>query len=217
MASYKIVLADDHTLFREAVKRSIEKVPGLEVAGEAADGLELLDLLKTVAANLIIVDISMPNLRGIEATREIKRLYPHVKVLMLTMHKSREHLLSALKSGADGYLLKENAFGDLVAAVKAIRQDKTYISPLLVEEMADVMRELTTGKNQEEGLLTLREIEVLKLIAEGKSAKEIGKLLYISIPTVRTHRHNIKRKLNIKKHADLVKYAIRKGYTGTET
>jgi DNA-binding NarL/FixJ family response regulator len=217
MVSYKIVLADDHTLFRDAIKRSIEKIPGLKVVGEASDGLELLELLKNVAADLIIADISMPNLRGIEATREIKHLYPDTHVLMLTMHKSREHLLSALQSGADGYLLKENAFSDLLAAIEAVRRDKTYISSLLLDEVTDVMRELSTGKVQEPEPLTLREIEVTKLIAEGKSAREIGQLLHISIATVRTHRHNIKRKLNIKKPADLVKYAIRKGYTGSET
>ena len=217
MASYRIVLADDHTLFREAIKRSIEKMPGLEVLAEASDGLELLEVLKAAPADLVIVDISMPNLRGIEATREIKQQYPGIKVLVLTMHKSREHLLSALRSGADGYLLKENAFGDLLAAIEAIRQHKTYISPLLMEELADVMRELSSGKDQEAEPLTHREIEVIKLIAEGKSAKEIGELLCISIATVRTHRHNVKRKLNLKKQADLVKYAIRKGYTSSET
>ncbi|MDI6854298.1 MAG: response regulator transcription factor [Deltaproteobacteria bacterium] len=216
MPPYKIVLADDHTLFRNAIKRSIEKMPGLKVVGEASDGLELLELLKDVPADLIIADISMPNLRGIEATREIKQLYPDTHVLMLTMHKSREHLLSALQSGADGYLLKENAFSDLLAAIETVRQDKTYISSLLLDEVTDVMRDLSAGKVQEQEPLTLREIEVTKLIAEGRSAREIGELLNISIATVRTHRHNIKRKLNIKKQADLVKYAIRKGYTGSD-
>lgn len=216
MVPYRIVLADDHTLFREAMKRSIDKVPGFQVVGEAADGLELLEVLKNASPDLIIADISMPNLRGIEATREIKRVYPEVKVLMLTMHKSREYLLSALKSGADGYLLKENAFADLVNAISTICRGKTYISPLLMEEVSDIMREVSQGKAEEGEPLTHREIEVVKLIAEGKSAKEIAKLLYISIPTVRTHSHNIKKKLKVKKKADMIKYAIRKGFTSTE-
>jgi DNA-binding NarL/FixJ family response regulator len=216
MPPYRIVLADDHNLFREAVKRSIEKLPGVQVAGEASDGLELLEVLKNSQPDLVILDISMPHLRGIEATREIKRHQPQIKVLMLTMHKSREHLLSALKSGADGYLLKENAFVDLVTAIDTIRQGKTYISALLLEEMADVVREFSQGKGEEDELLTHREIEVIKLIAEGKSAQEIAELLYISVPTVRTHRANIKKKLSVKKNADLIKYAIRRGFTSAE-
>lgn len=215
MTAYRIVLADDHTLFREAVKRGIEKVPGLQVVGEAADGLQLLEVLKNSPPDLVILDISMPNLRGIEATREIKRHYPNVKVLMLTMHKSREYLLSSLKSGADGYLLKENAFSDLVAAIETLRAGKTYISALLMEEMAGAVRELTQGKKEEakeEEALTHREMEVLKLLAEGKSSEEIARLLYVSVPTVRTHRHNIKRKLKARSNADLVRYAMQKGY-----
>lgn len=215
MSLYRIVLADDHHLFREAVKRSIEKIPGLQVVGEAGDGLELLEVLKNLVPDLIMVDISMPNLRGIEATREIKRLHPRIKVLMLTMHKSQEHLASALASGADGYLLKENAFGDLLTAIETIRRGKTYVTPLLMEEMADIMREASHGKTQGE-ILTVREIQVVKLVAEGKSSKEIAELLYIGIPTVRTHRHNIKRKLKAKKSADLVKYAIRRGFVSGE-
>jgi DNA-binding NarL/FixJ family response regulator len=216
MPPYRIVLADDHNLFREAVKKSIEKLPGVQVAGEASDGLELLEVLKNAQPDLIILDISMPHLRGIEATRELKRHQPQIKVLILTMHKSREHLLGALKSGADGYLLKENAYADLVTAIDTIRQGKTYISPLLLEEMADVVREFSQGKGEEDEPLTHREIEVIKLIAEGNSAQEIAELLYISVPTVRTHRANIKKKLNIKKNADLIKYAIRRGYTSAE-
>ncbi len=212
MTPYRIVLADDHTLFREAVKRGLEKVPGLQVVGEAADGLQLLEILKNSSPDLVIADISMPNLRGIEATREIKRCYPHIKVLVLTMHKSREYLLSALKSGADGYLLKENAFSDLMAAIEAIRRDKTYVSSLLMEEMASAMRELTQTGEKEEEILTPREVEILKLLAEGKSSHQIARLLYISVPTVRTHRYNIKRKLKAQSNADLVRYAMHKGY-----
>lgn len=215
MSLYRIVLADDHHLFREAVRRSIEKIPELQVVGEAGDGLELLKVLENLSPDLVIVDISMPNLRGIEATREIKRLHPRMKILMLTMHKSQEHLASALACGADGYLLKEDAFGDLLTAIETIRQGKTFVTPLLMGEMAEVMRDLSLGKTPGEPL-TVREIEVIKLVAEGKSSKEIAELLYISIPTVRTHRHNIKRKLKVKKSADLVKYAIRKGFASEE-
>ena len=120
-SSYQIVLADDHPLFREGIKRVMEAIPDLEVVGEAGDGLELLTLMQGTTPDMLILDITMPNLQGIEAAQEIKRLYPGVKILILTMHKSREHLCRALGAGAEGYLLKENAYADLVSAIETIR------------------------------------------------------------------------------------------------
>jgi DNA-binding NarL/FixJ family response regulator len=216
---YRIVLADDHVMFRQGIKNILEGAEDLEVVGEASDGLKLLELLKKVTADMVILDISMPNLRGLEATREIKIISPDMKVLILTMHRDKEYVHSAISAGAEGYLLKEDADTELFAAVEKIRQEGYYISPLLSGELtheliqASQKGQLTPPSDP----LTLREREVLKLIAEGISNKEIADLLCISIRTVEHHRASIMEKLNIKQTANLIKYAIRKGYTSPTT
>ena len=208
MSPYFLVLADDHVMFRKGIKRIITGVDDFEVIGEANDGRELLDLLKTTSPQLVILDISMPNLRGLEATREIKQVYPHLKILLLTMHKKKEFIQQAMEAGADGYLLKEDADTELLKAIKTIREGNKFISSLLASELADLV--MATSQTDS---LTLREREVLQLVAEGKSSREIADLLYISIFTVRRHRESITKKLNLNSVADLVKYAIDHGYT----
>jgi DNA-binding NarL/FixJ family response regulator len=208
LSSYSLVLADDHVMFRKGVKKIITGVDDFEVIGEANDGLELLDLLKETNPHLIILDISMPNLRGLEATREIKQAYPHIKILLLTMHKKKEFIQQAMEAGADGYLLKEDADTELLKAVRTIREGNRFISSLLSSELAS----LVTGKSQI-GALSPRERQVAKLVAEGKSSKEIADLLYISVFTVRRHRESIMKKLDLKNVADLVRYALDHGYT----
>lgn len=217
MASpFKILLADDHVMFRRGVRSLIQKMENVEVVGEAGDGLELLRLLKDVHPHLVIMDISMPNLRGLEATREIKILNPEIKVLILSMHKDREYLYHALTAGAEGYLLKEDADEELISAIETLRRGGTFISPLLSTQIADIFVDKFQNRGEPrmapEEPLTIREREIVKLIAEGKSSKEIGELLFISSRTVQHHRANIMRKLNLKKTADLIKYAIQKGY-----
>ncbi len=215
MAPYRIVLADDHVLVRQGLRRILEGMPGLEVVGEANDGLELLDLLKRVTPDLVLLDIFMPNLRGIEAIHEIRKVHSEVKVLILTMHKDKEYLYLALSAGAKGYLLKEDADRELFSAIEKVRQGKTFISPHFSEEVVDDLVQIGKGDAKvvfETDPLTPREREVLKLIAEGKSSKEIAQLLFISVLTVNNHRANIMEKLNLNKATDLVKYAIRKGY-----
>jgi DNA-binding NarL/FixJ family response regulator len=212
---YPIVLAEDHILVREGIKKIIEAFGDLKVVGEVSDGLQLLDFLKGLPVNMVILDISMPNLSGIEATKEIKRHFPQVKVLILTMHKKREYLNDALAAGADGYLLKEDAAKELLTAIQKIRQGEVYVSPLLSAELATLYarsrRQLPYLAVEES--LTPREIEIIKLIAEGKSSKEIGTLLFLSFRTIQNHRTKIMRKLKLKKNIDLVKYAIQMGYT----
>lgn len=214
MNPYAIILADDHAMFRRGVKRIIEDIPGLQVVGEAKDGFELLNLLKKTTADLIILDISMPNLRGIEATKEIKMIHPGIKVLILTMHKDKEYLYHSLSAGAEGYLLKEDADSELVTAISNIRQRKTYLSPLITVQLQDLLVQEYQGTGSQLLMepLTTREKEIVKLIAEGKSSNQIAELLFISNRTVQHHRANVMRKLNLKKTADLVKYAIQKGY-----
>ena len=219
MTTYRIILADDHSLLRHGIRQILEKKEEIEVVGEASDGLELLRLLaKTETPDLILLDIAMPNLRGIEAAIEVKMVYPGVKILILTMHKSLQYLHHALSAGVDGYLLKEDAPRELHTAIDAIRKGDTYISPLIQKELAnDIAHSYKTGRKGETfEPLTVREREVLKLIAEEKSNQEIADLLHISLTTVKHHRAAIKKKLDIRKTAGLVKYAIRKGYTTAE-
>lgn len=218
MNPYLIALADDHMMFRQGVRRILEEIPAFRVTGEVKDGLELLRLLQAAPPHMVILDISMPNLRGIEATREIKKSHPGMKVLILTMHKDKEYLYHALGAGADGYILKEDADDELVAAIESIRKGNVYISSLLSSQVSQliVQSSRSTSPTAEDlsrsEPLSNREREVLKLIAEAKSSKEIADLLCISIRTVQHHRSNIMKKLDIKKSTDLVKYAIRKGY-----
>lgn len=215
MTPYQIVLCDDHVMFREGIRGVIEIMPNLKVVGEFGDGQELMEFMKTANPDMVILDISMPKVQGIEATKEIKMTHPKVKILILTMHKSTEHLIRAFSAGADGYLLKENARSDLIAAIDKIRHGKTYVSPLITDLIGE-MFVYNKGRSTAPGEpLTTREIEVLTLLSEGKSSKEIAELLFISTMTVQNHRANIKKKLNIRKNADLVKYAIQKGYTST--
>ena len=214
---YRIVLADDHLLLRQAIKNSIEDVPGLKVVGEVSDGLELLEFLKTTITDMTILDISMPRLQGIEAAREIKGRYPQVKIIILTMHKSKFHLREAVAAGVDGYLIKEDALADLISAINTIREGRNYFSSRVSRQMVEDIRRKPRSRPDASGdLLSPREIEILTLIAEGNSSKEIADLLSISIMTVYNHRINIKNKLNIKRNAELVKYAIQKGYTSSE-
>ena len=215
MASYSIILADDHVLVRQGLRRLLEGMDDLEVVGEANDGLDLLQLLKQVTPQMVILDIFMPNLRGIEAITEIKTIRPDVKILILTMHRDKEYLYLALSAGAKGYLLKEDAPKELYSAIAQVRQGKTYISPYFSDQVVNDVVQIAKGNAKvifETDSLTSREREVLKLIAEGKSSKEIASLLFISVFTVNNHRASVMEKLNLKKATDLVKYAIRKGY-----
>jgi DNA-binding NarL/FixJ family response regulator len=203
MEPYRIVLADDHVLIRQGLAGLINGVADLEVIGEAGDGIELLALLQTVTAHFIILDISMPNLRGIEVVYGIKKKYPSVKILILTMHK--DYLNQAMSAGADGYLLKEDADRDLFSAIDNIRQGRPYVSPRLEAE-------LLGNRAPSSEQLSAREKEVLNLIAKGTTNKKIAGILHISVRTVEFHRAAILKKLNLKNTADLVRYAIQKGY-----
>jgi DNA-binding NarL/FixJ family response regulator len=210
---YRIILADDHILLRQGLKRILSEMPNLQVVGEAGDGLGLLKILKKEIPDMVIMDISMPNLRGIEATREVKISRPKIKILILTMHRDKEYLEQAMRVGADGYLLKESADKELFRAIEKIREGKIYISPFFSPEMAADWLQLQKGRGPEgNDPLTHREKEILKLVAEGKTNREISCLLTISIRTVENHRANLMKKLSLKKTPDLVKYALRHGY-----
>jgi DNA-binding NarL/FixJ family response regulator len=212
--AYQVILADDHVMVRRGLRRILEEKPNIEIVGEAGDGLELLNALNHITPNLVILDVSMPNMRGIEAIPEIRHVRPEAKVLILTMHKEEEYLYQAISAGADGYLLKDDAEKELFSAIDSIQAGKIYISPGLADQSMQNWARLRRGEdvsfNAEE--LTVRQREILKMIAEGKSNKEIGDLLRISARTVERHRANMMGKLNIRKTAELVQYALRKHY-----
>ena len=213
MQDYAIIIADDHVLFREGIRGLVNSVPGYRVIGEAGDGIELFRLLKKTIPDMIILDISMPGLLGIEAASEIRSQHPNIHLLILSMHRTRQYLAAALDAGVQGYLLKEDSGDELLKAINLIRGGATYLSPTLTaalsSDLIEVMRP-NTARNKE--VLSRRERQVLKLIAEGHADKEISGLLFISLRTVQRHRFNIRTKLNLKHTADLVKYALSKGY-----
>jgi DNA-binding NarL/FixJ family response regulator len=214
MKRYRIVLADDHRLFRLGLKKILAENNDLEVVGEVGDALELLKLLPKLDPQMIMLDISMSKLRGIEAIPEIKRTCPGVKVIILTMHNDSEYLFEAISAGADGYLLKDDAEKDLFFAIDMVSQGQIYISRFLAEESRKDWAQIRRGARRPESSepLTTRERQILKLIAEGKSSREIGGVLFISHRTVERHRANIMSKLNLSKSMDLLRYAIQKGY-----
>lgn len=212
MDPYRILLADDHVLFRQGVRKIIELMPGAQVVGEANDGLEVIEMIKDLEPDLAILDISMQRLGGIDAAREIKRLFPHMKLLILTMHKNREYLYHAISAGAHGYLLKEDSDEELFAAIETIRTGAIYITRALAASLSkDISSFILRGERTHPESLTPREREVLKLITEGKTNSEISTELCISIRTVESHRANIMNKLALKNTAELVKYAIHNG------
>ena len=207
MDPYDIVLADDHAMFRQGIRSLLEPLEGINICGEVADGLELLELLKNTSPDLIILDISMPNLPGLEAAREIKRLYPHVKIMLLTMHKKKEFIRQGLEEGVDGFLLKDEPGDELVRAVQTLQRGGKYLSPMLSMILGNLVQEARKAE-----ILSVREREVLKLLAEGKKTREIAETLCISSFTVRRHRYNIMNKLKVQSLVDLVKYAIDQDY-----
>jgi len=214
MSRYLIILADDHVMVRQGIRKIVEENPDLEVVAEASDGLELFEILRNASVHLIIADITMPNISGIEATKRIKAFYPKVKVLILTMHKGKELLEHAIAAGADGYLLKEDAPKELMNAIATIRRGEIYMSPLIVPYIKELYLQNHRPAARSD-ILSARETEILKLIAEGKSSKEIAAILYLSIRTVDNHRTNIMKKLNVNKNIDLVRYALSMGYIDT--
>jgi DNA-binding NarL/FixJ family response regulator len=213
MSQIRIVLADDHTVMRAGIRLVLERQPDLHVVGEASDGREAVNAVERVHPDVVVMDIAMPNLNGIEATRQIVANGAAVSIVVLSMHSDEEYVLRALKAGARGYLLKESAEADLIAAVRAVIGGKSFFSPavsrLLVEDYVRQLQDRDIEDSYE--LLTTREREILQLVAEGKSNKDVANLLNLSVYTVETHRSNIMEKLNLHGMPELILYAVRKG------
>ena len=213
MKKIRILLADDHKLMRSGLRLLIEQQADLTVIGEAADGREAVALAKSLRPDVAVMDISMPNLNGIEAAHQITQSHAELAVIVLSMHPDESYVLRALKAGAKGYLLKDSAESDLITAVRAVARGKSFFSPAVSKVLLDdYIRKLKrSGAEDAYDLLTPREREVLQLVAEGKSNKEVANLLNLSVYTVETHRSNIMQKLNLKGVPELTLYAVRKG------
>jgi DNA-binding NarL/FixJ family response regulator len=210
--SIRVLLADDHGVVRKGLRFLIERQPDMEIVGEAADGREAVRTAEATDPDVVIMDIAMPLLNGIEATAQIVKRNPKVGIIILSMHSDEDYLLSALTAGAKGYLLKDSAEVDLVRAIEAVKKGAPFFSPEISRTMLeDYMRFLQQRNLQDSyDLLTEREKEVLQLLAEGKSNKEVAAILDLSVYTVDTHRTHLMQKLNLHNTAEIVLYAVRK-------
>jgi len=213
MKQLRVLLADDHTLIRAGLRLVIDREPEFTVVGEAPDGREAVALAQSLAPDIVVMDVGMPGLNGIEACRQIRESMPAVEVVMLSMHSDEGYVLRALKAGARAYLLKDSAEADLARAIRAASEGKSFFSPAVGKVLLeDYMRTLArTGGEDSYELLSPREREILQLVAEGKSSKQIANLLNLSVHTVETHRARVMQKLNLRGIPELILYAVRKG------
>lgn len=212
MSAIRILLADDHGVVRRGLRLILERHEGFEVIGEAADGRQVVRLAEELMPNLVIMDIGMPQLNGIDAAAQIIHRNPRVGVIILSVHSDEGYIVRALSAGAKGYLLKDSAEEDLVQAVRIVAQGRPFFSPKITQTLLeDYVRQLRQkGLQDSYDLLTEREKEVLQLLAEGKSNKEVATILDLSVYTVETHRTNLMQKLNLHNTAEIVLYAVRK-------
>jgi DNA-binding NarL/FixJ family response regulator len=216
MNTIRIVLADDHALVRAGIRALLEKLPGIEVVGEAGDGREALERIKTAAPHIVLLDISMAGLGGLEALPCIVRDFPAAKVIILSAHANEEYVLRALRSGAAGYMLKDAAAEELALAIKAVTQNQTYLSPSVSRTVIESYLTRAAGIEGPIEILTPRQREILQLIAEGKNTKEIAGTLGISIKTAEAHRSQLMDRLGIHDVAGLVRFAVRIGLVSVE-
>jgi DNA-binding NarL/FixJ family response regulator len=206
----RVLLVDDHNLVRAGVRRIIESQPGFEVVGEVGDGEQALRALETLQVDVVVLDLTMPTMDGFEVLRRAKELRPAVRVLVLSMHANAQHVTRAVREGADGYLLKDSAVQELVAALESVMEGRAYYSPSVQQELSNVLR-AGSALGRPRDLLTDRELDVLKLVARGLSTKEIAGRLDISPRTVDSHRANLMRKLGLKSIALLTHFALSEG------
>ena len=215
--STKLLLVDDHKIMRHGIRSLLEKEAGMAVLEETNNGRTAIELARTLSPDVVIMDIAMHDLNGVEATRQITTELPEVKVIMLSMHSDRQMVTDALQAGASGYLLKDCEFEELVRAIETVVSNRTYLSPEITDILVEnFVRKSPLSESSASSILTPREREVLQLLAEGKSTKEIATSLCLSTKTVETHRRQMMEKLNIYNVAHLIKFAIRKGLTSLE-
>jgi len=215
--SIKVLLADDHRIVREGLRVLLETEADMEVIAEAKDGLTLLGLVQEMSPDIVLMDVAMPNLNGIEATRQIIGTALGIKVLALSMYSDRQFVIGMLSAGASGYLLKDCAFEELVQAIRVVAANRTYLSPGIADIVVkEYLHHLEKTSFSAFSVLTVKEREVLQLLAEGRSVREIARGLCLSVKTIETHRQHIMNKLNIHSIARLTKYAVSEGLTSLE-
>ncbi len=207
----KVLIADDHQLFREGLVNLISSAPDIDVIAEAKDGKEATEQARKMKPDVVLIDIGMPQMNGIEATRIIKKENPKMKVIAVSMHSDRQFVKGVLEAGADGYLLKNCTYRQLIDAIQSVISGKKYLSDDITEMVIQGYLEPDEANPDGQSDLSEREMEVLKLYAEGKSTREISEKLFISVKTVGTHKQHIFEKLGLKSNADMVKYAIKEG------
>jgi len=212
-AKKRVIIAEDHTILREGLRALLSSSPDFEIVGEAEDGRAAIKCVETTRPDLILMDLSMPRMSGLDALREIKRQFPHIKIVALTVHKTEEYVLATLQAGADGYILKDTTHAELLMALQTVLRGKRFLSPGISETVIDgYLKGKKTGAPLSAwDTLTHREREILKLIAEGYKNKEIADYLCISVKTVETHRSNLMRKLDLHNVSALTAYALDKG------
>ena len=213
MSKITVLVAEDHTIVRKGICSLLATKPDIEVVGEAEDGWEAIKKVETLLPDVVLMDITMPHLNGLEATRHIKKMFPQVKVLALTMYTNEEYISQVLQAGASGYVVKQAAPAELISAIQAVHRGDSFLSPSVSKTVIEEYLKHTDAAPQGDHYeaLTDREREVLQLIAEGYSNREIAEKLQVSIKTVGVHRVNLMEKLGIHNVTDLVKYALRKG------
>ena len=211
MNPIRILLTDDHALVRAGIRSLLEKIPNVEVVGEASTGRQALEMVKTRLANLVFMDIAMVELGGLEALPRITKDFPGVRVIILSAHANEEYVIRALRSGAAGYMLKDSATAELELAITSVSEGKTYLNPSISRPVIDSYLERVGGPLSPLELLTPRQREILQLIAEGKNTKDIASDLDISVKTIESHRLQLMERLNIHDIPGLVRYAIRSG------
>ncbi|MCF8155094.1 MAG: response regulator transcription factor [Rhodoferax sp.] len=211
MTTVRVLLADDHTLVRAGLRKLLESIAGMEVVGEAGDGLQLLEMVEKLQPQVVLMDIAMPRLNGLEATSRLVKAWPSIRVLILSMHQNAEYVRQALRQGAVAYLLKDAAPLELELALRAVLRGETYLSPAVSKGVVSDYVHRLRSEEQPVDPLTPRQREVLQLIAEGQSTKEIARRLDLSVKTVETHRTQLMKQLDIHEVAGLVRYAVRAG------
>jgi DNA-binding NarL/FixJ family response regulator len=213
----RIIIADDHQIMRQGLKSLLEKEPGMEVVAEADTGRKTVSLVREFLPQAVIMDVEMPDMNGIDACRQILEEFPHIKIIALSMHADRRFVVNMLRAGAQGYLLKDCAFEELVQALRLAMANRTYLSPGVAEVVVkDYAKPDPPPALAESPALTNREREILQLMSEGKRSSQIAELLHISVKTVDTHRQQIMHKLGTRSVAELTKYAIREGLTSLD-
>jgi DNA-binding NarL/FixJ family response regulator len=217
MNATRVLLVDDHVLVRAGIRALLEKIPNVDVVGEAGTGREAVELIKSESPSLVLMDIAMRELGGLEALARITKDFPNVKVIILSAHANEEYVIRALRSGAAGYMLKDAATAELDLAIRSVIEDKTYLSPSISRTVIDSYLERVGGQASPLEQLTPRQREILQSIAEGKNTKEIASDLEISVKTVESHRLQLMERLNIHDVPGLVRYAIRRGLVSAET